>query len=141
MLQTAIRQRVCSTGGFFCLKNHELFGLVTLHHFTMPKDLILTDPHGDIAAGAWEHEDAVKRFRFYVKSVVRALADNNRVRDIARQLGLRDELLEPLVSNGIASYFLTINEPSVVLFNSYLGGIFPPYKRLWLQKPDVSSES
>ena len=108
--------------------------LMTLCHFTMPKDLIITDPHGDIAAGAWEHKDAVKRFQFYVKSVVRALADNQRVREIARQLSLPEELLEPFTSNGIASYFLTINEPSVVLLDSYLGGIFPPYKRLCVKK-------
>ena len=108
--------------------------LVTLCHFTMPKDLTITGPNGDIAVGAWEHEDAVKRFRFYVKSVMCALADSNRVRAIARQLSLSDKLLECLVSNGIASYYLTINEPSVVLLNSYLGGIFPPYQRLSVQK-------
>lgn len=108
--------------------------LVTLHHFTMPKSLTITDANGDIAAGAWEHADAVKLFRFYVKSVVRALADNSRIRHIARQLSLRNQFLEELDSNAIASYFLTINEPSVVLLNSYLGGIFPPYKRLCFQK-------
>ena len=108
--------------------------LVTLYHFTMPKSLILTDAQGDIAAGAWEHDDVIQRFRFYVDCVVCALADHNRVRELARQLSFPDELLESLVASGIVSHFLTINEPSIVLLNSYLGGIFPPYKRLCVQK-------
>ena len=58
--------------------------LMTLYHFTMPKNLTTTGTNGDIAVGAWEHEDVVKRFRFYVESVVSALADHNRIRELGR---------------------------------------------------------
>jgi beta-glucosidase len=102
---------------------------LTLHHFTMPKYLIETDQEGIIKIGAWEHRDAVQHFRFYVEKVIRFLANQSTMRGILAELGLSQDAQDKILSEGLVCYFMPINEPTVLLFNSYLGGMFPPYKR------------
>ena len=48
---------------------------------------------------------------------------------ILAELNLSPDAQEKILSEGLVCYFMTINEPTVLLFNSYMGGMFPPYKR------------
>ena len=102
---------------------------VTLHHFTLPRYLILTDRDGNIRAGGWEHRDALQHFQFYVEKVIRFLADEGKIRNILAELKLSLGTQEKFLSEGLARYFMTLNEPTVLLFSGYVGGLFPPYKR------------
>jgi beta-glucosidase len=49
-----------------------------------------------------------------------------------KELDIDSEQQSKLLSEGLAQYFLTINEPAGVLYNGYLSGIYPPFKRLRL---------
>jgi len=78
------------------------FGLepvVTLHHFVHPAWL---------GADAWLDPATVPRFAEYVATAVTHV---NRVLTAAGQRPLR--------------YYLTINEPNMLVFNTYLTGLFP----------------
>jgi beta-glucosidase len=103
--------------------------LVTLQHFTMPADLV--DFRGaDFNRGAWEHPDVTKRFRFYIENVVRFLSDEAAIESIGQELGLSNEQQGRIMDEGLVKYFVTINEPVVVLYNGYVIGLFPPFKRM-----------
>lgn len=102
---------------------------ITLHHFTMPRYLIEIDREEGIRAGGWEHRDALQHFRFYTENVIRFLADESRIRDILAELNLSLEAQKKILSDGLARYFMTLNEPTVLLFSGYVVGLFPPYKR------------
>jgi beta-glucosidase/6-phospho-beta-glucosidase/beta-galactosidase len=55
--------------------------------------------------------------------------NEGKVRGALQKLKLTKDAEDEIVLGGMARYFMTVNEPAVVLFNGYLGGIFPPYKR------------
>ena len=111
------------------IKMRGLEPFVTLQHFTMPKFLIECDREGIIKTGAWEHRDALQHFRFYTQNVVRFLGDPSTLRGILVELDLGADAVDKILCDGLVRYFMPINEPTVLLFNSYLGGMFPPYKR------------
>lgn len=94
---------------------------VTLQHFTMPKYLVETDHLGTIKTGAWEHRQATQHFRYYVANVVRSMADPGAIRRLLVELNLSLDSQEKILSEGLVRYFMPINEPTVLLFNSYLG--------------------
>ena len=73
--------------------------IVTLHHFVHPAWL------GD---DPWLEPSSVEHFTHYVQTAVRHVNDK-------------------LVSRGYPAvrYYITINEPNMLLFNTYLGGQFP----------------
>lgn len=103
--------------------------MVTLHHFTMPTYLLETDRNGDIRDGGWEHPEVARHFRFYIENVFRCLADTDQVRVALRSVGLDKQAQDRFLAEGLAKYFMSFNEPAVTLFNSYIAGVFPPYKR------------
>lgn len=103
--------------------------MVTLHHFTMPTYLLETDRNGDVRDGGWEHPEVARHFRFYVENVFRCLADTDQVRVALREAGLDRQGQDRFLAEGVAKYFMSLNEPAVTLYNSYLAGVFPPYKR------------
>jgi len=104
--------------------------MVTLHHWPMPKSLLRLDGAGaTIVAGGWEHPDVLKHFRFYVDSVLAYLNDRDRIRSDLEIEGCGKQAQEEILSGHLVNYFLTINEPSVILLNGYLFGAFPPYKK------------
>ena len=113
-----------------CIKARGQEPLLTLEHFTMPQDLTRVDRNGNICMGAWEHRDVAKRFQFYVESVVRFLSDKDTVSGILKECDITSDQQSRILSQGLAQYFITINEPAGVLYNGYLSGIFPPFKRL-----------
>jgi beta-glucosidase len=102
---------------------------VTLHHFTLPKYLIKTDREGRIKSGGWEHRNALPHFRFYIQNVIRFLADPSRIRGTLSELVMTPDAQEKILSEGLVCYFMPVNEPTVLLLNSYLDGLFPPYQR------------
>ena len=101
---------------------------VTLQHFTMPKYLVETNNQGDITRGAWEHPDVTHRFRFYIDNVVRFLADEDKIHGILKNAQFGKEAQDKFLAEGIAQYFMSINEPMSTIQNGYLAGVFPPYK-------------
>jgi beta-glucosidase len=134
--------RLCPEDGQFneplmreCVKTLTLIRMrgqepfVTLHHFTLPKYLVETDRDGSIKTGGWEHCDAIHHFRFYIQNVIGFLANPIRIRAALAELNLSPDVEDRIISDGLVRYFMPINEPTVLLFDSYLGGLFPPYKR------------
>ncbi len=106
---------------------HEPF--VTLHHFTMPLRYIGVGKDGAITSGGWEHPDIHKHFRFTVERVVKFLSNRDALRKALAQEKLDSHTMERLLTEGLGRYFMPFNEPAVTLGNSYLAGVFPPYKR------------
>src|SRR5207245_2624034 len=82
------------------MKIRGLEPFLTLHHFTMPRWLIQTDRHGDITVGGWEHPEAVRHFRYYVKNVIRYLTDDQRVHTILEALNITGEAREAIMHEG-----------------------------------------
>ncbi len=103
--------------------------MLTLHHFTMPLYLVETSTNGNVHAGGWEHPDVAKRFRFYVEHVLQFLNDLDRLRPILAKIGLERRGQDQFLSEGLVNYFISLNEPATMLFNGYLAGVFPPFKR------------
>jgi beta-glucosidase len=133
--------RLCPTPGTFndCLMDKYLMTLIrirllgrepflTLHHFTMPRYLIQTDKHGNITAGPWEHPAVATHFRFYVQRVVQCLADEKRLHGLLAIAGASRKQADAIIDHGLVQYFMTINEPAVIVFNGYVSGSSMPYK-------------
>jgi beta-glucosidase len=106
--------------------------MLTMHHFTMPRYLVETDQKGAITKGGWEHPEVLKHFRFYMESVVKFLGDKDAIRAILIEENCNATIQEQLLDEGLVYYFLSINEPAITSLNSYISGVFPPYKRISL---------
>ena len=102
---------------------------LTLNHFTMPKYLVGLDQNGNVNAGGWEHPDVAKHFRFYIENVTRFLGNEDKIRRILGDMNLDRESQDRFLSEGIAQFFMTINEPITILANGYMSGSFPPHKK------------
>lgn len=98
----------------------------------MPRYLVGLRRDGSIETGAWENEGAISHFRFYIESIAHFLSNKDKMQSSLAQLDISDSQQAEILSSGLVRYFLTINEPAVVLANAYLIGNFPPYKRLQL---------
>lgn len=98
--------------------------MVTLHHFTMPAGLA-----GDSNSGAWNHPMVMKFFGKAIRNVVRFLADPDSIRRALHE-HCSSDTIDRMVAEGLAKYFMIINEPMTTFGNSYLGGVFPPFKKL-----------
>jgi len=103
--------------------------LITLHHFTLPKHLTEMDQDGNIHAGAWEHPDVIRHFRFYVRNVTKFLTDPRNINAALTEVSSIKDVWPKIASEGLTRYFMTINEPTGFLYNGYIIGLFPPYKK------------
>ncbi|OHA57284.1 MAG: hypothetical protein A2588_02460 [Candidatus Veblenbacteria bacterium RIFOXYD1_FULL_43_11] len=103
--------------------------MLTMHHFTMPRYLLETDNNDNITQGGWENPEVSKHFRFYVENVVKYLGDEDKVRKVLASEKFDKPAQDKLLSEGLAKYFLAINEPMSTLSGSYIAGTFPPYRR------------
>lgn len=102
--------------------------MLAIYHWPMPTYTLQTN-HGEITKGGWENPDIAGHFRFYVDNVVRYLADDTKVSAALSELHMDKVSQEKFVSEGLARYFLSINEPASILLPGYLAGVFPPYKK------------
>ncbi|KKS81215.1 MAG: Glycoside hydrolase family 1, partial [Parcubacteria group bacterium GW2011_GWD2_43_10] len=89
--------------------------MLTMHHFTMPRYLLETDSNENITKGGWENPDVSKHFRFYVENVVKFLGDEDKIRHILASEKFDKPAQDKLLSEGLAKYFLAINEPMSTL--------------------------
>jgi beta-glucosidase len=111
------------------IRAHGQEPFVTLHHFTMPRYLVGTDRSGNITTGAWENPEVVQHFRFYLANIIRCLTDKMRVAGVLKAVGVSPARCDAILQQGLVQYFMTINEPAVTLFNGYINGTSPPYKK------------
>lgn len=111
------------------IRAHGQEPMLALYHWPMPRYLLETNQRGDVTSGAWENPDVAKHFRFYVENVVKFLADQDKVKGALAEEGFSKEAQDRLLSEGLARYFLSINEPINILLPTYMAGIFPPYKK------------
>jgi beta-glucosidase len=102
---------------------------LTLHHFTMPRYLVREGPDGAVETGAWENVGVMEYFRFALANLVRSLTDQALLREASQAAGVEPGVRDAVLSQGLVSYFMTFNEPAVTLFNGYLTGGVPPYKK------------
>ena len=103
--------------------------MLAIYHWPMPTYTLETNQKGDITKGGWENPDIAKHFRFYVENVVKYLADDTKVSAALTDLGMTKDSQDKFVSEGLARYFLSINEPASILLPGYLAGVFPPFKK------------
>ncbi len=103
--------------------------MLALYHWTMPKYLLGINANGDIDAGGWENPEANEHFKSYIQHVVGFLGDEGKVNKALDEEGFSKQDRERFLADGLAKYFLTINEPSTFMNNSYMAGVFPPYKK------------
>lgn len=89
--------------------------MVTLHHFTMPKFLVETNNKDEIVKGGWENPEVTKHFSFYFENVMRFLGDQDRIKKILDSEGIPAAEQEKLLEEGLARYFISINEPMTTL--------------------------
>ncbi len=104
--------------------------ILTLYHWPVPRFLVKYDQRGRIMAGGWEHPDALKHFRFYIENVVKFLGNKDKVRVILEGLGFGRYGQDQLLDRGLIEHFITINEPTNVVIDGYIAGVFPPFKRM-----------
>lgn len=103
--------------------------MITLNHFTMPKFLLKLDKSGNIQKGAWENPDVQKHFQFYIKNVVNFLSNEDFVNTSLKDSGINKDEKDKVQSEGLVKYFLSLNEPGIILSQGYIYGLFPPYKK------------
>ena len=103
--------------------------MITLNHFTMPKFLLKLDKEGNIQKGGWENPDIQKHFQFYIKNVFQFLSDNEQIASTLKDTGLNKDEQEKILSEGLVKYFISINEPSILITSGYIFGTFPPFKK------------
>jgi beta-glucosidase len=112
------------------IKAHGQEPMLAIHHWTMPKYLLKTNEKtGEIEAGGWENPDVAKHFRFYVDNVVRFLGDEDKIKKVLDEEGFNKNDQDKFLAEGLAKYFLTINEPSTFMMDTYIAGVFPPFKK------------
>lgn len=103
--------------------------IVTLNHFTMPKFLLKLDKEGNIQKGGWENPDVQRHFQFYIKNVFQFLSDNEQIATTLKDTGLNKDEQEKILSEGLVKYFISINEPSILITSGYIFGTFPPFRK------------
>ncbi len=112
------------------IKAHGQEPMLTIYHWPMPRYLLETDNQGNITKGGWEHPDVAQRFRFFIERTLRFLGNEDSVRYALQQEGLSVDAQDKFLGEGLVRYFTSINEPLTILATGYLGGVFPPYKKM-----------
>jgi len=60
--------------------------------------------------------------------VVDYLANEDKVSGALGDLGFAKNAQDKFLAEGLVRYFLSINEPTSIIRNNYLAGIFPPFR-------------
>lgn len=103
--------------------------MLAIYHWPMPTYLLEFNEKGKMTAGGWEHPDVAKHFRFYVERVVNFLNDEDKVRKALAAEGFPKDSQDKFLAEGLAQYFLSVNEPMNVMFLGHIAGVFPPFKK------------
>ncbi|HQU08303.1 MAG: hypothetical protein B7X04_04380 [Parcubacteria group bacterium 21-54-25] len=115
---------------FITLRLHGIEPFVTINHYTLPMYLTGFDRHtGDIARSGWEHPTALQYFHTLVQGVAAFLTDADKVRAVMREMEIERIMQDRLIGEGLAQYFMTINEPMAVAGHGNVLGIFPPHRK------------
>lgn len=111
------------------IRDKGLEPMLTLYHWPSPTHLLKTDQYDNITAGAWEHEEVLTHFRFYIQNVLKYLSDKNFVREVLEKNGYSKDKQEKLIEEGLVRYFVSVNEPINLILPTYILGLFPPFKK------------
>jgi len=102
--------------------------LVTLNHWTLPKSLAFYDPNGAIKHGPLEHPRIVDYFAWYLERVAESLFDPERIRNALPEEERNSDFAQQICEEGVlCRWFVSLNEPSNMIFVPYVLGRFPPY--------------
>lgn len=113
----------------------EIEPLVTLNHWTLPKNLATYDKKDRIKKGPLENPGIVDHFAFYVEKVADFLCDSSKIRAAVKDEGYSHEFVEKLCDERqLCKWFISMNEPINMLTMPYVLGEFPPYQRLSIRK-------
>lgn len=105
--------------------------MVTLYHWPLPLTLCGVKKNA-FTSGGWEHGDVVRYFIYYADIVQKVLRDKEYLRRRMEELDLGSDQQAQILDTQLVKYFITINEPSTLWLNSYMAGVFPPYKKFRL---------
>ena len=111
------------------IRDKGLEPMLTLYHWPTPIHLLKVDAKENISAGAWEHEEVLMHFHFYIKNVLKYLSDKDFIREVLQKNGFSKDKQDKLVEEGLVRYFISINEPINLLLPTYILGLFPPFKK------------
>lgn len=111
------------------IRDQGLEPMVTLYHWPTPIHLLKIDRDDNIIAGAWEHQDLIHHFRFYVENVISFLSNKDELRNALSIAGFSHDKQDKLISAGLVRYFVSVNEPINLLLPTYVLGLFPPFKK------------
>lgn len=116
-------------------KSKDIEPMITLHHWTAPSSFATYSKKGKIKKGPLEHPEIVNHFNFYTNKVADFLCDAPKIRSAVAGEGYDKEFVESLCDEKmLARWFITINEPTNLLFSPYLVGAFPPYQMASFRK-------
>ncbi len=102
--------------------------LLTIHHWPMPKAFCQYDSNSKVIKGAWEHPHIMQHFVYYLENIFEYLFNPDKIRNAL--VGHYDNnLIDKIIEQGICRMFITINEPAVITWLSYIWDAFIPYKR------------
>lgn len=102
--------------------------MLTLYHWPLPLELCEIQ-NNKFLSGGWEHQEVVEHFNYYSQTVRHLIENKDYRRKVLEELDLKPEEKDSIMDRSLVKYFITINEPSTLWINSYLAGIFPPYKK------------
>lgn len=109
--------------------------MITLQHYTMPKDLCQFDARGNFLEGAWESPFVIQYLTYAVKKVIEFLNNPDKVRAaIVAHTHIPEQDVERMLAFGLVSWFITINEPIMTALHGYVAGLYPPFQKKGLKK-------
>lgn len=111
------------------IRDYGMEPMVTLYHWPTPLHLLTIDKDDKIVTGAWEHENLIHHFRFYIEHVISFLADKDKLKKALAQAGFSQNKQDQLIAEGLVRYFVSVNEPINLLLPTYILGLFPPFKK------------
>lgn len=110
--------RLCPTPGEFneklmaeyveilaLIRTYNMEPMVTLYHWPTPLHLLEIDKDDNIIKGAWEHENLIRHFHFYVQSVVHFLSNKDKLRRALKTAGYSKNKQAELIEEGLVRYF------------------------------------
>lgn len=98
--------------------------MVALFHWTLPSLFTTSEKEN-----AWDHPRILDHFFFYIDRVHQYLSNKKKIQVIMKNLRLPLAWQEKIMSRNLIKYFISLNEPSTYNLNSFLVGVFPPFKR------------
>ncbi|HRH33130.1 MAG TPA: family 1 glycosylhydrolase [bacterium] len=99
--------------------------MVCLFHWTLPAFFTTSNKES-----AWDHPEILSHFFFYINKVADYLQDESKIDTIIQTMDLSEDAKKKLPRKDLVKYFISLNEPTTYNLDSFLVGVFPPFKKI-----------